>query len=133
MTQFAKEVTAVLCGGALGSVCRVEAGRAVMHVAGGAFPFGILGVNMAGSLLLGLFMGALSRAANAHPVLAAFLATGFFGGFTTFSSFALDTMTLWGADRGLSALLNVGLNTALCVALAGLGWFLGARRDGRSS
>lgn len=128
MSQFARQVTAVLCGGALGAVCRVEAGRAVMGVVGGVFPLGILCVNMLGSFLLGLLLGAASRTKYGYPTATAFLATGFFGGFTTFSSFALDTVTLWGAGHAGFAVLNVGLNAALCIVLAGLGWTIAAPR-----
>ena len=128
MTQFAKQVVAVLCGGALGAVCRVEAGRAVMSLVGGTFPLGILCVNMLGSFLLGLLMGTASRVKHGYPTATAFLATGFFGGFTTFSSFALDTVMLWSADHAVFAVLNVGLNAALCMGLAGLGWTLAAPR-----
>lgn len=128
MTQFAKQVVAVLIGGALGAVCRVKISWTVMNVSGALFPVGILCVNMIGSFLLGLLMGTASRVKHGYPTATAFLATGFFGGFTTFSSFALDTVSLWGADHALFAILNVGLNTALCVGLAGLGWFLGAPR-----
>ena len=128
MTPFVKQVVAVLCGGALGAVCRVEVGRAVMNALGGTFPLGILSVNMIGSFLLGLLMGTASRVRHGYPTATAFLATGFFGGFTTFSSFALDTVTLWAADHALYALLNILLNTTLCVTLAGLGWILGAPR-----
>lgn len=128
MTQFAKQVVAVLCGGALGAVCRVEAGRAVMSLVGGTSPLGILCVNMLGSFLLGLLMGTASRVKHGYPTATAFLATGFFGGFTTFSSFALDTVMLWSADHAVFAVLNVGLNAALCMGLAGLGWTLAAPR-----
>ena len=128
MSQFARQMTAVLCGGALGAVCRVETGRAVMNVVGGVFPLGILCVNMLGSFLLGLLMGAASRTKHGYPTATAFLATGFFGGFTTFSSFALDTVNLWGNGHVVFSLLNVGLNAALCMGLAGLGWSIAAPR-----
>ncbi|WP_295637864.1 CrcB family protein [uncultured Mailhella sp.] len=133
MTQFAKQTMAVLFGGALGAVCRVKISWTVMKVSGLLFPLGILCVNMTGSFLLGILMGVASRVKHGYPTATAFLATGFFGGFTTFSSFALDTVMLWGADHALFALLNVGLNTALCVALAGLGWMIGAPRGARRS
>ena len=133
MSQFARQVTAVLCGGALGAVCRVEAGRAVMGVVGGVFALGILCVNMLGSFLLGLLLGAASRTKYGYPTATAFLATGFFGGFTTFSSFALDTVTLWGAGHAVFAVLNVGLNAALCIVLAGFGWTIAAPRAGKKA
>ena len=133
MRQFTKQVMAVMSGGALGAVCRVELSSLIMSGWGGTFPLGILCVNMTGSFFLGLLLGAASRTKHGYPTATAFLATGFFGGFATFSSFALDTVTLWGTDHAFFALLNVGLNTALCVLLAGLGWTLGApRREKRS-
>lgn len=133
MTPFVKQVLAVLCGGALGAVCRVEAGRAIMDVVGGVFPLGILCVNMIGSFLLGLLMGTASRVKHAYPTAIAFMATGFFGGFTTFSSFALDTVQLWQTEHALFSLLNVGLNAALCMGLAGLGWVTGTPRNGEKA
>lgn len=123
---------AVLAGGALGALCRVHGSEAVMAAMGGHFPLGILCVNMAGSFIMGLLMGLLARMGQscpAAPCLNAFLGTGFLGGFTTFSSFALDTVKLWQGGHVNFALLNIGLNTALCVALAGLGWTLTAPHE----
>ena len=127
MKPFLKQVLAVLVGGALGAVCRVEIGNRVTEAAGAVLPVGILCVNMAGSFLLGLLMGIASRSRSGYPTATAFLATGFFGGFTTFSSFALDTVLLWQADHAVFALLNAGLNGICCIALAGLGWKLAAK------
>ena len=124
---------AVCCGGALGAICRVELSRLVMAGMGVIFPLGILCVNMTGSFLLGLLLGTASRVKGGYPTATAFLATGFFGGFTTFSSFALDTALLWGDDHALFAVLNVALNTALCIGLAGFGWTLGAPRPARKA
>jgi CrcB protein len=80
-------------------------------------------------------MGLLSRMGQgcpAAPWLNAFLGTGFLGGFTTFSSFALDTVKLWQGGHMNFALLNIGLNAALCVALAGLGWIIAAPHEEHS-
>lgn len=128
MTYVMRQVLAVLCGGALGAVCRVEVGDMVTQVAGAVLPVGILCVNMAGSLFLGLLMGAASRAVSGYPTAMAFFSTGFCGAFTTFSSFALDTVLLWKADHAFFALLNVGMNGVLCIALAALGWRLASGR-----
>jgi CrcB protein len=125
----------VLLGGALGALCRVHGNSAVMAAMGGHFPLGILCINMAGSFVMGLLMGLLSRMRQgcpAAPWLNAFLGTGFLGGFTTFSSFALDTVKLWQGGHMNFALLNIGLNAALCVALAGLGWIIAAPHEERS-
>ena len=129
MKPLFRQVLAVLVGGALGAVCRVEVGGLVTEAAGAVLPVGILCVNMAGSFLLGLLMGAASRSRSGYPTATAFFATGFFGGFTTFSSFALDTVLLWKAGDMMFALLNVALNGICCIALAGLGWKLAAKPE----
>lgn len=138
----------VMLGGALGAVCRVNGDAAISAAMGGHFPLGILCINMGGSLAMGLLMGLLTRLEERIPApegdsgtspreeaaawLGAFFGTGFLGGFTTFSSFALDTVRLWQEGHSHFALLNIGLNAALCVGLAGLGWMLTARREGRA-
>ncbi len=122
----------VLLGGALGALCRVHGDTAIMTAMGGHFPLGILCVNMAGSFVMGVLMGLLARmgaGSAAAPWLNAFVGTGFLGGFTTFSSFALDTVHLFQGGHELFAMLNIGLNAALCIALAGAGWMLAAPRE----
>lgn len=127
MKPLFRQVLAVLVGGAVGAVCRVEIGNMVTEAAGALLPVGVWCVNMTGSFLLGLLTGFASRSRSGYPTATAFFATGFFGGFTTFSSFALDTVLLWKADHLLVALLNAGLNGVCCIALAGLGWNMAAR------
>ena len=138
----------VMLGGALGALCRVKADAAVSTAMGGHFPLGILCVNMAGSLLMGLLMGGLARLEDGVPGpegedvrsaaeesaawLGAFFGTGFLGGFTTFSSFALDTVRLWQEGHAAFSLLNIGLNAALCIGLAGLGWMIAAPKERRA-
>ena len=77
-------------------------------------------------ICMGLLMGLLARRNSA--LASAFVGTGFLGGFTTFSSFALDTVQLWREGHMAFALLNVGLNAVLCIGLAGLGWSITAPR-----
>ena len=138
----------VMLGGALGALCRVKADAAVSTAMGGHFPLGILCVNMAGSLLMGLLMGGLARLEDGVPApegedvrsaaeesaawLGAFFGTGFLGGFTTFSSFALDTVRLWQEGHAAFSQLNIGLNAALCIGLAGLGWMIAAPKERRA-
>ncbi|MBR3880938.1 MAG: fluoride efflux transporter CrcB [Mailhella sp.] len=121
---------AVLAGGALGAVCRVEGNGAIMAAMGGHFPLGILCINMVGAFAMGLLMGFVSRMTeNCGKWMSAFLGTGFLGGFTTFSSFALDTVDLYSQGHPFFSLLNIVLNTLLCVLLAGLGWNLASSRE----
>lgn len=90
----------VVLGAAAGAACRWAVDRAVRSRVDGAFPWGTLVVNVAGSLLLGVLLGAAANAA-AGPGLLALVGTGFAGAFTTYSTFAYDTVRL--AEEGLPA------------------------------
>lgn len=84
----------IAVGGATGSVARFLLGALVQQRAGGAFPLGTLLINITGSFLLALVMGyALATPAISREVRA-LLTTGFCGGYTTFSTFTYETMTL---------------------------------------
>lgn len=87
----------VMAGGALGSAARFLVGRATLALLGPDYPWGTLTVNLLGGLLMGLLVGALARiGGNEH--LRLLLAIGVLGGFTTFSSFALDVVGM--IERG---------------------------------
>ncbi len=90
----------VFLGGGIGATVRHAVNLAVTRLAGGDFPWGILVINVTGSLLMGLLTGVLAFKAGAgltqHTRL--FLATGVLGGYTTFSAFSLDTALL--IERG---------------------------------
>ena len=98
----------VMSGGALGAGARYLVGRAVGVQ---AFPYATLGVNVAGGLMMGLLAGALARNGAAEG-WRLFLATGVLGGFTTFSAFSLDVVTL--AERGqlMAATVYLALSVA---------------------
>ena len=87
----------VMVGGAVGSGARYLTGRAMTALLGPDYPFGTLAVNLIGGLLMGVLVGVLARntASEAWRLL---LAVGVLGGFTTFSSFSLDVVTL--IERG---------------------------------
>ncbi|MDP3523102.1 MAG: fluoride efflux transporter CrcB [Hoeflea sp.] len=88
----------VFLGGGLGAVSRYLTGLAVMRVAGIRFPWGTLVVNIAGCLAMGLLIAWLARRSGGDAHLRLLLATGFLGGFTTFSAFSLDVVVLY--ERG---------------------------------
>lgn len=81
-------------GGFLGSAARYATALLITRQFPGAFPWGTFGVNVAGSLIIGLVFGFAQRFHWADPAWRLFLATGFCGGFTTFSSFALENVQL---------------------------------------
>ncbi|QXT39627.1 fluoride efflux transporter CrcB [Gymnodinialimonas ceratoperidinii] len=106
-------VLQVALGGALGSVLRYLTGVGMLRVFGAsAFPLPILTVNVVGSFLMGLFVVIAAHRGLTH--LSPLVMTGFLGGFTTFSAFSLETVTLYErGDIGQAALyvaLSVGLS-----------------------
>jgi CrcB protein len=90
-------VVAVALGGALGAVARYAAG---LHwpTAPGAFPWTTLVVNVVGCAVIGVFLVLITEAWAPHPLLRPFFGTGVLGGFTTFSTYAVDVQRL--VDRG---------------------------------
>lgn len=117
----------VFLGGGLGAVCRYLATSFFAMRFGAAFPYGTLFVNVTGSFLMGLVMGLLPllpRGALLPENLRLLLAVGFLGGFTTFSSFSMETLALLQGAHALSALLNVLANVILGMAAAWAGLLL---------
>jgi crcB protein len=111
----------VFVGGGLGSVARYAATSAVGRAAGTTFPWGTLVVNVAGSLVMGLVIAWLARRSAGDEAVRLLLATGFLGGFTTFSAFSLDAVTLY--ERG--ALSSAAFYVAASVAASILALFGG--------
>jgi CrcB protein len=120
----------VAIGGAAGSMMRFGLGGLVSQKFGESFPFGTLAINVAGSFIIG-FLGALtSSEGRLNPQTRVFATqcfmTGVCGGFTTFSSFSLQTLNLLRDDQWLYAGGNVLLSVVLCLIAVWLGFMLGA-------
>lgn len=95
----------VAAGGAVGSVLRYQIGRWVTNLAGpgNAFPWGTLAVNIAGSLAMGALIGWLARgtlAEQAAENARLLLGVGLLGGFTTFSAFSAEMVTMLHRGQG---------------------------------
>ena len=84
----------VMAGGAVGSGARYLTGRATLTAFGPGYPWGTLTVNLIGGLLMGALVGTLSRLSVSGENWRLLLAVGVLGGFTTFSAFSLDTVTM---------------------------------------
>lgn len=112
----------VAIGGAVGSTLRYATALVVARWWAGPFPLATLLINIAGSLAMGLFIGWLARLAPAWQADARlFVAVGILGGFTTFSAFSLETVTLLERGQWNHAALYVALSVAVCLIALYLG------------
>jgi CrcB protein len=101
-------VAAIALGGAIGAWARWGVARLLPHD-GGQFPWATLVTNVVGCFLIGVLMVLVVERWPAHRLVRPLLGTGVLGGFTTFSTYAVDTRTLVAADRdGLAAAYLVG-------------------------
>ncbi len=100
----------------LGSVARYMAQGAALRLGASAFPAGTLAVNVVGSFLIGMIYGWSDKAGDLAPAWRLFLATGFCGGFTTFSAFSLESISLFKSGNLTYVFLYIGGSV-----LAGLG------------
>lgn len=103
-------------GGFIGANARYFLGRAIIERYGSAFPWGTLTVNVAGSFLIGIILEVIAQRAISDPAYRLFLVVGFLGGFTTFSTFAFETVTLFEDERWLRAGAYIAGSNALAVA-----------------
>lgn len=108
-------------GGGLGSIARYLSQRAVAMYLPIAFPFGTFLVNILGCFLIGVFYGISDRTNVFTPEVRLLLTTGFCGGFTTFSAFTLDSLTLLRDTHHIYFALYVGLSVMLGIAATFLG------------
>src|SRR4029077_365288 len=96
----------VFLGGGIGSALRYGVGRVALILVGPNFPAGTLAVNVIGCVLMGVLIEWLAlRDAGIDVATKLFLMTGVLGGFTTFSAFALDAVTLWERGPATTAML----------------------------
>ena len=111
----------VFLGGGLGAVLRWLVGKWSLAWFGLGFPVGTLAVNVAGSLMIGLAVGALEGVGQPAKL---FFITGLLGGFTTFSAFSLDALTLWERGQAGQAALYVAASLVLSLGACALGYVL---------
>jgi CrcB protein len=115
-----KTLLLVAAGGALGSAARYLVNVAALRLAGPGFPAGTMTVNIVGSFAMGVLAVILFHAGPSR--LPPFLMAGILGGFTTFSAFSLDAVSLWMRGQTMIAAAYVTGTVVLSVAalLAGM-------------
>ena len=113
----------VALGAAVGAPCRGLRDRAVQSRHDSVFPWGTLVVNVLGSLALGVLLG-VSAYGSVPTALLALSAAGFLGAFTTYSTFAYETVRLFEDGATRLALVNVAVSLGLGLAAALGGWYL---------
>ena len=127
----------VLLGSALGGLLRYWVGIGVAALTGPSFPWGTLLINVLGSFVIGLFAAALGERGLFSDALGhngqflgvvdlrAFVMVGLCGGFTTFSSFSLQSLELLQAGRTVPALGYMAGSVLACLLAVWGGWVLG--------
>ncbi len=121
----------VMLGGATGSFARYAVADLAMPLSR-HLPFGTMIINVTGSFLIGLF-GTLTLAHGKYPVpegLRIFVMVGFCGGYTTFSSFSLQTFDLMRSGLMSRAMVNVVASVGLCLIAVALGHWIAAQLNG---
>ncbi len=112
-----KTVFAVAVGAALGGVLRLVLSVAIANKIGGA-PFGFyatLFINVSGSFLIGIVLETVHVRATLNPLWRYFLATGVLGGYTTFSSFSYEAVTLFANGLAGTALVYIAASVILAI------------------
>ena len=112
---------AIFLGGGTGALLRYELGGFVQARAGTGFPWGTFAVNALGCVAIGVLAAWIDERGGAGPLWRAFLLVGVLGGFTTFSSFGLETWRLAEDGRALAAAANAAASVAVCVAAVAVG------------
>jgi fluoride exporter len=122
----------VIIGSALGGMARYGISGAVARRIGETFPWGTLAVNVSGSFVIGVFAALVmpGHALAGERMAGAFVMTGLCGGYTTFSSFSLETLNLARDGAWPRVLANIVASAALCLLAVEAGFALGAFTPG---
>lgn len=119
-----KQFLIVFVGSGLGGVLRYLVNKLFFNIHPSIFPYSTLIVNVLACFIVGLVVGLSFQKDILNPNLKLFLIVGFCGGFSTFSSFSNETISLFQQQNYLYSFLNVILSLCLCLGATFLGLFL---------
>jgi len=119
----------VFLGSGIGGMLRHGVGLLALRFTGANFPWGTLVINVVGSALMGLMIGLFAARSINDPELRLFVTTGLIGGFTTWSTFSLDIVTLWERGEIGSAIAYAAASIVLSLTVLAFA-LLAARRWG---
>ncbi|NPA67200.1 MAG: fluoride efflux transporter CrcB [Chlorobi bacterium] len=111
-----QNVMLIGAGGFLGSIMRYGSNQVMLKVFQTQHPIGTFFVNILGSFLIGLILGVFERGGEVSNNWKLFLAVGFCGGFTTFSSFAVENLNFLQSQQFMMSFLYVGISLFLGLA-----------------
>lgn len=114
-------------GGMLGAITRYQLGRVIMNRWGRGFPLGTFIINITGAFVLCFLTGLLTTGRGIPPWLYAGMTTGFLGAYTTFSTYAYETIKLLEDGERLTAGIYVLASVLAGLAAGWLGWWLAGR------
>ncbi|MCE2895634.1 MAG: fluoride efflux transporter CrcB [Flammeovirgaceae bacterium] len=120
-----RELVLIFLGGGIGSVMRFSLGKWISSFHSHHFPYGTLFVNVLACFVLGTLVGVADHKQIISPNARLFWTVGFCGGFSTFSTFSSETLTLIQNGFPFSGLVYVLASLLLCLAATYLGLYLG--------
>ncbi len=116
-------ILAIGSGGFIGAVLRAYLNGVISHKVPHELPFGTLGVNLIGSLIMGILIAIFMNSELFSLHTKSFLSTGILGALTTYSTFAIESFLLLEGGHILLALINISLNVVGTIIMAGSGFY----------
>lgn len=123
LPDIIKNILSVGAGSFIGGIGRYLISLAMKGVSKG-FPWATLAVNLSGCLMIGLFWGFLSRNASEGTSWGLFMTVGLCGGFTTFSTFSKEALTMLQGGQTWGFVSYITMSVLAGIALAALGYYI---------